>query len=141
MCVLSRCSTMGCSPPLSVGSSVHGLLQARILEWVVISSSRGSSRPRDRTCISGVSCSGRWVLELPGRSPLLWISFPSRPPQSTEQSPLCCMQVLISSTHSINSIHASVSLSQLIPLGIYTEKKNLATPLQLPVIPKFLSLA
>ena len=41
------------SPP---GSSVHGILQARILEWVAISFSRGSSRPRDRTlfsCIAG----------------------------------------------------------------------------------------
>ena len=36
---------MDCSPP---GSSVHGILQARRLEWVAISSSRGSSRPRDR---------------------------------------------------------------------------------------------
>ena len=45
-----------CSPP---GSSVLGTLQARILEWVPISSSRGSSRPRDRTCIS---CIGRWIL-------------------------------------------------------------------------------
>ena len=35
---------MDCSRP---GSSVHGILQARIMEWVVISSSRGSSRPRD----------------------------------------------------------------------------------------------
>ena len=33
---------MNCSPP---GSSVHGILQARILEWVAISSSRGSSQP------------------------------------------------------------------------------------------------
>ena len=38
-----------CSPP---GSSVHGILQARILEWGAISSSRGSSRPRDLICIS-----------------------------------------------------------------------------------------
>ena len=37
---------MDCSPP---GSSVHGILQARILEWVAISSSRGSSPPSDRT--------------------------------------------------------------------------------------------
>ena len=37
---------MGCSPP---GSSVHGILKARVLEWVAISSSRGSSRPRDWT--------------------------------------------------------------------------------------------
>ena len=43
------CDPMDCSPP---GSSVHGFLRARILKWVVISSSRGSSRPRDWTCIS-----------------------------------------------------------------------------------------
>ena len=47
---------MECSPP---GSSVHGISQARILEWVAISSSRGSSRPRDQTC---VSCMGRQIL-------------------------------------------------------------------------------
>ena len=44
---------MDCSPP---GSSVHGVLQARILEWVAIPFSRGSSQPRDRTqvsCIAG----------------------------------------------------------------------------------------
>ena len=40
---------MDCSPP---SSSIHGILQARILEWVVISFSRGSSRPRDRTQVS-----------------------------------------------------------------------------------------
>ena len=40
-------------------SSVHGILQAIILEWVVISSSRGSSQTRDRTCIS---CIGRRIL-------------------------------------------------------------------------------
>ena len=41
------------------GSSVHGILQAKILEWVAISSSRGSSWPRGRYCIS---CIGRWIL-------------------------------------------------------------------------------
>ena len=46
---------MDCSPP---GSSVRGILQARILEWVVISSSRGHSWPRDQT---GISCIGRQV--------------------------------------------------------------------------------
>ena len=47
------CDPTDCSPP---GSSVHGILQARTLEWVAISFSRGSSRPRDRTqvsCIAG----------------------------------------------------------------------------------------
>ena len=40
------CDPIDCSPP---GSSVHGISQARILEWVVIPSSKGSSQPRDRT--------------------------------------------------------------------------------------------
>ena len=42
----SLCSPMDCSLP---GSSVHGIFQARTLEWVAISFSSGSSRPRDRT--------------------------------------------------------------------------------------------
>ena len=43
-------------------SSIHGILLARILEWVAISSSRGSSQPRDGTLVSYVSLIGRWVL-------------------------------------------------------------------------------
>ena len=53
------CDPMDCSP---TGSSVHGILQARILKWIAISSSRGSSWPRDQTHISYVSCIGRLVL-------------------------------------------------------------------------------
>ena len=47
------CDPMDCSPP---GSSVPGILQARILEWVAMPSFRGSSQPRDRTeafCTAG----------------------------------------------------------------------------------------
>ena len=44
------------------GSSVHRILQAWILEWVAMLSSRESSWPRDQTCISYVLCIGRWVL-------------------------------------------------------------------------------
>ena len=51
------CDSMGCSPP---DSSVHGILQARILEWVAIFSSR--DLPKDWTCISGVFCTGSQVL-------------------------------------------------------------------------------
>ena len=50
---LTLCDSMDCSPP---GSSVYGILQARTLEWVAISSSRGFSQPRDPTqvfCIAG----------------------------------------------------------------------------------------
>ena len=43
------CDPVDCSPP---GSSVHRISQTRILEWAAISSSRGSSRLRDRTCVS-----------------------------------------------------------------------------------------
>ena len=45
---LTLCSPMDCSPP---GSSVHGVLQARILDWVSMPSSRGSSQPRNHTYI------------------------------------------------------------------------------------------
>ena len=48
--------SVDCSSP---GSSAHGISQARILEWVAISFSRGSSLPRDQ---NQVSCIGRWVL-------------------------------------------------------------------------------
>ena len=60
---LQLCPTLGdpigCSPP---GSSVHGILQARILEWVARPSSKGSSQSRDGTHIPYVYCIGRRVL-------------------------------------------------------------------------------
>ena len=46
------CDPMDCSLQ---GSSVHGIFQARVLEWVAISFSRGSSRPRDRTWVSRIA--------------------------------------------------------------------------------------
>ena len=54
--VFTLCDSMDCSLP---GFSVHGILQARILEWVAVSSSRGSSQPRDWTY---VFCTGRRIL-------------------------------------------------------------------------------
>ena len=75
-CVVARsrpilCSPMdsSCSPP---GSSVHGISQARILEWVAISSSTGSSPPWDLTRIS---CFGR-------REPLSHQGSPTKVPKS-----------------------------------------------------------
>ena len=56
---LTLCDPVDCSLP---GSSLHGILQARILEWVAISFSRGFSQPRDRT----------WVSDIAGRSFILW---------------------------------------------------------------------
>ena len=54
------CDSVDCSPP---GSSIHGILQARILEWVAISFSRGSSRPRDRNQVSRIAgrCFKLWA--------------------------------------------------------------------------------
>ena len=52
-------ATLYCSPP---GSSVCGIFQARILEWVAISYSRGSSWPRERTQVCCVSCTGRQIV-------------------------------------------------------------------------------
>ena len=53
------CYPVDCSQS---GSSLHGILQARIVEWVAISFSKGSSRPRDQT----------WVSHIPGRRFNLW---------------------------------------------------------------------
>ena len=66
------CDPLDCSPP---GFSVHGTLQARILEWVAISSSRGFSQRRDRTGISCVSrvTGGLFATEPVGSSP--WRAF------------------------------------------------------------------
>ena len=69
VCVCARvrtcarlCPTLGnpmdYSPP---GSPVHGIFQARILEWVTVPFSRGSSWPRDWICISCASWIGRWI--------------------------------------------------------------------------------
>ena len=49
---LTLCDPMDCSPPVS---SEHGILQARIQEWVAMPSSRGTSWPRDQTCISCIA--------------------------------------------------------------------------------------
>ena len=54
------CDPMDCSPP---GSSAHEILQARILEWVAISFSKGSSQPRDRTQVSRIA----------GRHFIIWL--------------------------------------------------------------------
>ena len=53
------CEPRDCNPP---GSIVHRIFQAKILEWVAISSSRGSSWPRGRTGLSCISCIVRQIL-------------------------------------------------------------------------------
>ena len=73
MCMLSLqscltlCDPMDCSPP---GCSVRGILQARILEWVAMPSSRESSPPRDSTRVSFSSCiAGGFFIAKPPEKP------------------------------------------------------------------------
>ena len=56
---VTLCDTMNCSLAIS---SVNGISQARIVEWVAMPSSTGSSQPRDQILISYISCNGRQVL-------------------------------------------------------------------------------
>ena len=74
-CVLSHvwlfCDPMDCSPP---GSSDRGISPAKILEWVAIISSRGSSPSRDQTCISCTG-SGFFTTEPPGKPSFSLLSF------------------------------------------------------------------
>ena len=82
------CDPVSCSPP---GSSILGILQARILEWVAIFFSRGTSRPRNRTqvsCIAG-RCFNLWATKEGGPKVLLTLNrfpftcFPDRQPLLT----------------------------------------------------------
>ena len=72
-CVFSwvqLCDPMDCSPP---GSSIHGVLQASILQWVALSSPRGSSWPREWTrifCVSGIA-GGFFTIEPSGKKPVM----------------------------------------------------------------------
>ena len=62
VCVCARvglCEPMDCRQP---GSSVHGISQAKILVWISISFSRGSSQPWEGTHVSYISCIGMWIL-------------------------------------------------------------------------------
>ena len=107
---------MDCSPP---GSSVHGISQARILEWVAMPSSRGSSQPKDQSHVSCVSCIAggfftHWVIsefkhsnkeidsyqvKLEKIHCLIWVSLGKGNPQLFEQS-YCSTLEKTMATHS-----------------------------------------
>ena len=109
----THCDPMDCSSP---GSSVHEVFQARILEWVAISTSRRSSPPRDGTCVYCVSCVGRWVLyhwatwEAPSK---VWketkVSFSGETWQTSARHPMATSAV-ISHVDSIYSWHGALPL-------------------------------
>ena len=67
------CDPMDCSLP---GFSVHEILQGEILKWVVISSSRGSSWPRDRTHVSCISMQIFFTTDPPGEPPYPYQELP-----------------------------------------------------------------
>ena len=78
---LTLCDPMDCSP---AGSSVHGIFQTRMLEWVAISFSRGSSQPRERTQVSRIA----------GRGFNLWATTESQLKLTSEQiSPIEMLMV------------------------------------------------
>ena len=111
---------MDCSLP---GSSIHGILQARILEWVVISFSGGSFQPRDRTQVSHLA--GRFFTSLAIRNPkntgvgslsLLQRIFPT---QESKQGLLHCKWIASSLPTELsekpNQRHAAAKSLQLCP--------------------------
>ena len=107
---------MECSLP---GSSVLGILQARILEWVAICSSRVSSRPRVEPTFSPVLAGGFFTTEPPG-NPLCWPVTQSRPTLcSTPGFPVLHWLAEFAQTHARwvgDIIQASHPLSSLSPL-------------------------
>ena len=79
------CDLMDCSLP---GSSIHRILQARILEWVAISFSRGSSWPRDRTRVSCIA--GRFFTVWATREAYQFLTLVNRPlPWNLSKINLC----------------------------------------------------
>ena len=82
---LTLCDPMDCSPP---GSSLHEILLARILEWVSMPSSRGSSRPKDWNWVSCISCIQAGSLPLSHQGSSL-SSYPP-PPKSLQSCLTLC---------------------------------------------------
>ena len=72
---LTLCNLLDCSP---LGSSARGIFQARILEWVAISSYKGSSQHRDQTHISSIFCIADrfFTIRSPGKSMYSYNSSP-----------------------------------------------------------------
>ena len=100
---LTLCDPMDCRPQ---GSSMHGILQSRILESIAVPSSRRFSQPRDRACISYISNIGRQILYHEGhvifRTILGILEICKR---STEGSHTCCTQFFLLLASYISVVH------------------------------------
>ena len=119
------CNPMDGSPP---GSYVHGIFQARILEWVAISFSGRSSQPRDRTQVSSASFTGRchwevdslpWATwEASSKHKCLWKKCVSRLMASIQLS------FHVTSPKLILKLHVNASLKTHSSLLQWTQKKE-----------------
>ena len=87
--VAQSCPTL-CNPVASSlsGSSIHGIFQARVLEWIAIAFSRGSSWPRDRTQVSRIA----------GRRFTIWATREARPKESWGLKNWCFWTVVLEKT-------------------------------------------
>ena len=104
------CNPMDCRPP---GSSVHGLLQPRVLEWVDISSSKGSSRPWDRTSVSCISCTaGRFFTTEPQGKPRIPCNWFQK------------VQHINTETHFWHKGYESIFFSPLLSSFFFLKKKD-----------------
>ena len=140
----THCDPMDCSPP---GYSVHGIFQARVQEQVVISYSKGSFQPRDRTRVFCVSCIGRRVLTtVPPGSPDSKQSGLLSQQMVTTLTRLSSIRVLCgapgpSSQESRILLAPSVSQSQMsLKLYSYLRLTNLCWIFQLPFLQSWRSL-
>ena len=107
---------MDCSPP---GSSVHGISQARILEWVAISFSRGSSQPRDRTHVFCLA--GRFFTIEPPRRPI-WYHRSALFPPSDSLNCVCVCVLSLKCITSVLTVSINVFIEHFYLLSTQTKK-------------------
>ena len=105
---------MGCSLP---GFSVHGILQARILEWIAISFSRGSSWPRDWTHFSYISCIGRTKALQKSKMLTTWWSILHSREELTYRPTEAPEETTWGQIKGIQALHTPWSLSETPPLN------------------------
>ena len=109
---LALCESMDCSPP---GSSVHGIFQARILEWVAIPFSKGSSQPRGWIRVSS-NASRFFTVWAPGK-PLIYVQWQHK--RNNRRSAfihLFNVQLTFSSIDNLSRILSLLQHSQILPV-------------------------
>ena len=113
--LVSLCNSMGCSLP---GSSVHGIFQARILEWVTVPFSRGSSQPRDQTQVSHIA----------GRFFTMWATREAHKHLTKEKKPLCNTKMVGKKTNKslpTNALSYYLKIRMVVVLDRWIECKQM----------------